>query len=204
MVAQNRRATDEGNIVPNPDPTAQTTAALELAVSNLHELLGSGLSNVHEKLQTAIGHRAALTDAFLKGIGQRFDSVEAHRLEQKADTSAAVAAALVSQREAFREQTIASEKSIAKSEAATSEAIKQLSTTFTVAIDSANRAVNDVKDRVIAMESRARGNPDRERAIGMEEQRKGAKDNTAAIIALIGVAGAVIAIAVALMSMFAH
>lgn len=190
--------------IPVPDPTTLTTAALEHEAQILRDSFKEGLASLSKELETAIDHRDALTKAELKTIDVRFDMMEEHRIEKQADVKAAVDAALISQKEAVKEQTIASEKAIAKSESATTESIKQLSTTFAVSIESANRAVNDVKDRVVRMEAQASGNPDRERIVSMESQKAGAKDNTAAIMSAIAVAGVIISIVLSVIAMFSH
>lgn len=201
MVEQNRRATDDAN-VPVPDPTSLTTAALEREVKKLHDAFTSGLDNLDEKLQTAIENRITISNKDFDSMEERFNMVEAHRIEQKSDTKAAVDAALIAQKEAVKEQTIASEKSITKSETATAEAIRQISTTFAVAIESVTRAINDVKDRVIAIETRANGNAFREQIVGDEQRVIGARESKASFYATIAVAGTIVAIIIAVVSIF--
>lgn len=165
--SQKRRADDSTVVVPTPDPTSLTTAALDREISHLREFFISSLDKLDEKLNTSIVHRGELLDVRFASVEQRFDIAEKARVEQKADTKGEVAAALTAQKEAVKEQTIASEKSISKSEAATAEAIRQLSERFGAAIESVSRSVNDVKDRVITIES----------------LKTGAKDNTSALYA---------------------
>jgi hypothetical protein len=104
-----------------------------------------------------IGLLRSLMDVRMQGMTQIEDEkfarverqlqlVELQRVEQKQDTKAAVDAALAAQKEAARDQTLASDKAIEKSEA-----------TFAAAIGAVNTAVNDLKERVTKIEARAVG-----------------------------------------------
>ena len=181
-----------------PDPTQRTLEVLEREMTTMHEKLDTSISALGAKLDEAMEHRADLTEAKFTTVSQRFDLEESWRIEQKRDSLDSLAAALSAAKEAVREQTNASEKSIAKSENSTNEAIKQLSVTFTAAIASVERAVSDLKERVVSIESARHGDPMRERVVAVESQRAGAKDNTAAIYAgaaaLVGVVAIVIAV----------
>ena len=187
MTADGQRRTDDPrHWVPVPDPTQRTIEVLEREVKAIHEKLTTVVDALEDKLNAAMTHRAEVTDSRFTAVKLQFDLIESGRIEQKVDTKAAVDAALIAQKEAVKEQTIASEKSISKSETSTTEAIKQLAVTFTASIDSVNRAVGDLKERVV----------------GMEAQRAGAKDNTAAIIASIAVAGVIVSIVMSAITMF--
>jgi hypothetical protein len=137
MADIDERAERRRDWAPVPDPTLLTTEALHREIASLRELLEAGT-----------GAEATLTGERFTRVYQRFDLVEAQRVEQKADTKSAVDAALVSQKEAVREQTIASDKAIAKSEAGTAKQIEQLHDSFTTAVDALRAAHEDLKDRV--------------------------------------------------------
>jgi hypothetical protein len=83
--------------------------------------------------------------------------VERQRLEQKKDTKDAVDAALAAAKEAVAANTSSSEKSITKSETATSEQLKQLNVTFTTANVGLLSNFNDLKDRVGKIEAAKQG-----------------------------------------------
>ena len=111
-------------------------------------------------------------------ITRRFQDIDAHfalierqRVEQKQDTKAAVESALAAAKEAVKEQTIASDRAITKSETATSEQLKQLSTTFTTAIAAVGGSIGEAKERIT----------------GLESIRIGGKENLSGVYALIGV-----------------
>jgi hypothetical protein len=124
---------------PSPDPTVLTTQALYREIEGLRELLEQRI------------------DGLGGTVEQKFDLVESQRVEQKKDTKDAVDAALTAQKEAVREQTAASERAIAKSEAATSKQLDQLSVTFTTAIDAIQRELGEGKERLTAIEQRKAG-----------------------------------------------
>lgn len=133
---------DQQGSRPVPDPTVLTTDQLRREIGALRELFTSELT--------------AASDLCLekfRSVDQQLDLVEKQRVEQKSDTKAAVDAALTAQKEAVKEQTTASATAIAKSEAGTSEQLKQLSVNFTTAINGVLVTLNDLKDRVVKIES---------------------------------------------------
>jgi len=144
----------------NPDPTALTTEALSREVKALKDLLtlrfeelervcldgDATLKNTTELLRD-------LTDEKFDAVAREMHLVENQRIEQKQDAMASLAAALAAAKEAVKEQTTASGLSIAKSENATNEQLKQLTATFNTAIEGVNRSINDIKERVGKIES---------------------------------------------------
>ena len=89
--------------VPVPDPTVLTTQALYREVSSLRELIELRIEDLS----------GLLDEKFLR-TEQQFELVERQRVEQKNDTKNAVDAALTAQKEAAKEQTVASDRAIAK------------------------------------------------------------------------------------------
>jgi len=122
---------------PVPDPTTLTTQQLLREISSLRELMRTSLDGTRE-----------ITQEKFRSVERYLEQAEGQRVEQKADTKAAVDAALSAAKEAVKEQTIASERAIAKSEAATSKQLEQQSATFSTAIGGVTVALGDVKDRV--------------------------------------------------------
>lgn len=152
--------------VPNPDPTSLTTDQLHREIAGLRELMDTRVDEGFQRLE------------------QRFSLVEQWRVEQKADTKEAVQSALTAQKEAVQLQTEASERAIAKSEAATTKQLEQLATTFATAFDGVRRDIDGVKERI--------NNVDR-RSIGMEGEATGA---TAARLGIYAFAGFLVSIIV--------
>lgn len=157
--------------VPVPDPTLLTTQALYREIASLRELLEfrmNGMESLErEKFKELSSRMTAMeglreekfekVDQEFRGMEKQFALVETQRVEQKEDTKTAVDAALQAQKEAVSEQTTASERSIAKSEAATTKSIEQLAITFTTAFDGFRRENSDLKDRITSLESEKRG-----------------------------------------------
>jgi tetrahydromethanopterin S-methyltransferase subunit F len=134
---------------PVPDPTVLTTAQLLREIDRIKELVDSML----------IGRDAVTIERF-SSVDRQFSLVEQQRVEQKEDTKAAVDAALTAQKEAVREQTLASERAIAKSEAATTKQLEQLGATFSAAVAGVETILQDLKDRITRIESLKQGGKD--------------------------------------------
>lgn len=174
-----------GPVAHGPDPSTLTTAQLLREI----EILRSGIDDRVENQRREMVLAAELSEAKLRGeitlTAQRFDAIsgqleliERQRVEQKSDTKAAVDAALIAQKEAVQEQTIASGLSIAKSEGATAKQLDQQSVTFTTAIsgviktssdqkDSFNIAIGDLKERLSAHDLKLGG---------IESNKQGARE----------------------------
>lgn len=109
---------------PVPDPTVLTTEQLLREVDRVKELL---ITMIDEKLHS---------------VDIQFALIERMRVEQKADTNTSLQAALSAAKEAVKEQTIASDKSIQKSE-----------TSFQTAINGVVIILDDLKDRINRVET---------------------------------------------------
>jgi hypothetical protein len=141
------------NPLENADPSILTTAALQREVGNLEkEMIHRSedrrveMENLQKLVETQIKGLSDLMNEQLASIKTQFELIEKQRVEQKKDTKDAVDAALIAQKEAVQEQTIASGLSIAKSEAATAKQLDQLAVTFTNAITGVTGSINDLKD----------------------------------------------------------
>ena len=122
-------------------------------------------------LELSIEDLKEVLDEKFEKVEQQFELVERQRVEQKKDTKDAVDAALTAQKEAVREQTAASERAIAKSEAATSKQLDQLSVTFTTEAAALRRELGEMKERLTAI----------------EQQKVGAKEDRSGLYAAIGI-----------------
>lgn len=131
---------------PASDPSELTTKQLLREITILRELINAMFDGSQR-----------ITEEKFNAVTGQFNLIERQRVEQKADTKAAVDAALTAQKEAVKEQTTASERAIAKSEAATKEQLTQLSATFTQAIKGLTDILNDTKERVSKSESASQG-----------------------------------------------
>lgn len=151
----------------------------------LKELFTSEFGAVKEMLDAkilamnqAIELMQELRNEKFNTVQTQFDLIERQRVENKADTKAAVDAALAAAKEAVKEQTTASDRAITKSETATSEQLKQMNVTFTTAIQGINQPISDLRDRVISLESMR---------IGGSEQRSDTRATSSDARANIGV-----------------
>lgn len=128
---------------PDPDPTVLTTDALNREVAYLKEYVDTRIECLREFI-----------DERFNSIDDKFLAVEKARVEQKNDTKAAVDAALIAQKEAVKEQTLASEKSIFKSESQ-----------FDKRYDATDKTVDELKERVGSIEAGRQGGNDMRVAI---------------------------------------
>jgi transketolase len=137
---------NRGDTRPVPDPTALTreaTSRLEAVLRNL--------------ITSEIEHQNALFNEKLATLSIQFNTkftmLDARTAEQKQDTTNALNAALAAQKEAVAAQTASSEKSITKSETATTERIKGVETLLATSTKATDDKITDLKDRVIAIEA---------------------------------------------------
>ncbi len=149
-----------GGSRPVPDPTILTTQQLYREIEAARERATKDVESTREQAETLIDGLREILDEKFSSIARQLDLVEQQRVEQKADTKAAVDAALTAQKEAVKEQTTASERAIAKSEASTTKQLEQLATTFQTAIKAIEDKANDLRDRLTTVESLKQGGHD--------------------------------------------
>jgi hypothetical protein len=164
---------------PTPDPTVLTTEQLLREIDRLEKLMTASVGGLKDLINEKIIGVISLLDEKFVSVGTQFQLIERQRVEQKKDTKDAVDAALAAAKEAVKEQTTASDRSITKSETATSEQLKQLSATFTTATSGISDVIGDLKERVGKIESMK---------LGAGENRADSRGN----IALLVAAGSVI------------
>lgn len=156
-----RVTSDNGGVgVPDPDPTKLTTEAVDRLKENLLELFGARLEAVNkelerlakriedrpEEVEKQIGRLEALTDEKFKGVDQQF-----------AGRDVALAAALLAQKTSVEEQNKSNALSASKSEAGFAKQIDGISALITAQSKGTDDKINDLKDRLTAIESRGEG-----------------------------------------------
>lgn len=136
------RSQPSGDWRPVPDPSELTRIASDRLETTMRELIRS-----------EIEHLDGLLTQKLVTVQQQFMLLDARTAEQKQDTTNALNAALAAQKEAVAAQTASSEKSITKSETATTERIKGVETLLATGSKATDDKIADIKDRVVAIES---------------------------------------------------
>lgn len=149
------------------DPTELTMAALQREMGTIQRELEMRQetrqrehASLQEHVETLLHGNAAISDEKFRSVETTLNLVERQRVEQKKDTKDAVDAALQAAKEAVKEQTTASERAIAKSEAATNKQLEQLNVTFATAIKGVTDLLNDTKDRIAKVETLKQGGKD--------------------------------------------
>ncbi len=136
---------------------------VDRAVAGLKELLEQKLHTAIEKLHGLInGHISETKEKFL-GVGSQFTERDTRTDQRAGDTKLAVDAAFAAAKEAT-----------AKIEMGFKEQIRALSDNINTKTNMLTQQIGDLKDRLIAMESRASGAVD---------TRKDTRDSTSLIIA---------------------
>jgi hypothetical protein len=138
------------------DPSLLTTAQLLREIEGLRREIEATKEFLLEKIDSAGNVR----EEQVKSINTQFALVERQRVEQKKDTKDAVDAALAAAKEAVKEQTTASEARTDKSESGMNDRLRQLETLFNTAIASFGLRVDDLRDRVKAIEAEKKGGRD--------------------------------------------
>lgn len=131
---------------PVPDPTVLTTEQLLREMEGLRRLTDAKLLAADD-----------LNMERFRAVERLLEQSENQRIEQKSDTKLAVDAALAAQKEAVREQTLASGIAISKSETGNANQLQQLRETFTTAVAGMELRLVDVKDRIVQVEATRRG-----------------------------------------------
>jgi Fe2+ transport system protein B len=191
-----------GGSRPIPDPTVLTDAAIARSERAMRDYVDGQLSvrderlaGIDEATKLRLGSVVDFSpeiDTKVSGLEKlmdnKFESAERLRVEQKKDTKDAVDAALNAAKEAVKEQTASSEKSITKSELATGAQIKQLQDTFATAIEGLRRSFDDLKDREVEDVRTLRQSITdvATTANGSNQRQVGAKEDRSALYATIG------------------
>jgi hypothetical protein len=149
-------STDRNND-PVIDPTKNVLDLVAAAITRQDDLREVEKQNRRDVLLLEVVHLKELAHAKNEAFERELALIESRRVEQKIDTKVAVDAALSAAEKAVKEQTLASEKAILKSETSAAEQSKQQNATFTAALKGVTDLLADVKDRVVKVESRKEG-----------------------------------------------
>lgn len=167
---------------PVPDPTELTRLASDRLEGMLRQHIDTEVAHLDELTQTRLTAEAEISK-------QRFILLDARTAEQKQDTTNALNAALAAQKEAVAAQTASSEKSITKSETATTERIKGVETLLQTSSKATDDKISDLKERIVAIESLKLGANE-----ALDGRRVGAMD--ARSVVALGISGVFLLIAI--------
>ena len=111
------------------------------------------IDQVHVSRREALNHERELTTQRFDAVGDQFDALNQRTAEQKADTRAAVDAALQAAKELVALQTEASDKSTAKSEASFAKQIDALGLLLQKSSETTDDKIVDLKSRMDRIEA---------------------------------------------------
>jgi len=199
----NKSSTSGEGLIPSPDPTALTTAALLREIATTKEIISTRIDAMDKAIDLlqkfadkqpttmTVSQQVIALDQLLQ---EKFRSIEKQFIERDSrteqtsrDSKVAVDAALQAAKEAVAEQNRSNALAIAKSEATFTKQIDQLGTLINAMEKGFDGKINDIKDRITSSDGRF---------ISSEGQKKGSHEG----IGLIGsiVIGAVAVIGVAI------
>lgn len=157
--------------LPVPDPTVLTQQQLTREISAAREIVETRvncLEEIIERLQlvadkqiglreAAIANLQSLQDEKFKGIQTQFAERDIRTEQTARDSKVAVDAALQAAKEAVGEQNKSSALAIAKSEAATTKQIDQISVIINTMAKGLDDKIDDIKGRLNAIEGHGKG-----------------------------------------------
>jgi chromosome segregation ATPase len=163
---------------PRPDPTVLTTEQLTRGLISEREYVDGQISILRERLQAIdaatelrlggiidipnqidekVNHLGELTTERFKSVQVQFEERDTRTEREARDNKLAVDAAFAAQEKQAVAQNESNTLAITKSEIATTETIKTLAELFRSTTDALGDKVDDLKDRVGALESRRQG-----------------------------------------------
>jgi len=153
-------ASQQGIVTPRPDPTALTTQQLLREVDRLQGLIDRLPGIVRNEVDRLQELHAEKFSSIATQFAERDKRTEQLSIADKT----AIAAALQAQKEAAGAQNDANAAAIAKSEAAFTKQIDQITTLIAASVKNSDDKVEDIKDsiratvtRIAAMEGAATG-----------------------------------------------
>jgi hypothetical protein len=176
------------DIRPRPDPTTLTTAAVDQAtrvakdyadariavlverldgIDRATKLLNDTVTRVPTEVQREVAHLCGLMEERFRSVATQFNERDLRAERESRDNKIAVDAAFAAQKEVAAKQDEAWTKATEKSEKATEKII-----------DGLDGKLDDLKDRVVAIESGR---------IGAKENKAGVYAAIAAAVALLGI-----------------
>jgi hypothetical protein len=147
-------------LVPVPDPTTLTNTLVATAVKALDDRITARMDGTDKYIDERF---KALTESlaiFKIAVDERFKLGDVQTEKAARDVKSAVDAAFAAAKEAVGEQNKSNALSIAKSEVSTTKQIDQLNDNLRLSVKNSDDKFNDLKERVVAIESRTGGHND--------------------------------------------
>jgi len=175
MPPTTKRPEDDGVIMggrsEKPDPTVLTTQQLERALIGLREILEARLDGndratgliqkatdkLPEYIAEQIKQLERLHDEKFASVQKQFQERDVRTEQSGKDAKTAVDAALQAAKEAVGKSQEASDRAVAKSETATVKQIDQIGVLFQTMTGAVGDKIDDLKTRVLTVESRNAG-----------------------------------------------
>jgi hypothetical protein len=183
-------------MLPVPDPTVLTTQQLTREILAIRELIEARLDgmdkainliqaqsdrapqHIDSAITAAVGRLQELHSEKFESIATQFKERDIRTEQTSRDNKVAIDAALQAQKEAVGKQNESNAQAIAKSEAAFIKQIDQIGILITTMGSATDDKISDIKDRLTTIEG----------------IKKGGSDSWAYVVALAGLAVAILAV----------
>lgn len=142
-----------GGLVPVPDPSRLTTEQLRTELGNLRELLEEKTVNAELKTEQL----KAVTNEIFERIAVQFAERDKRTEALTVASTTAISAALQAAKEAVGAQNTSNSIAISKSEASTTESIRQLQILFDTTMSGLKDQMTDIRSRIDRAEGAAKG-----------------------------------------------
>jgi hypothetical protein len=142
---------------------SQLKGIIETRLTGMDEatrLLREDMARVPSESDKAVQHLRELCEEKFDSITTQFRERDTRTEQTSKDSKVAVDAALQAAKEAVGEQNKSSALAIAKSEAATNKQIDQIGALITATNSGTSDKIDDIKERLIAIEGRSKGTGD--------------------------------------------
>lgn len=189
-----------------PDPSVLTTDAILRAVQaerdwvtaqvdvlreRLHgidratEVLSQTINRTPTEIQKEVTHLRELSNERFESVALQFKERDTRQEREARDNKVAVDAAFAAQKEAAAKQNESNTLAISKSEASTAETITKLAELFRSTTDALSDKIDDVKLRLVTIESLKLGNL---------ETRKSQNDMVPWVVATVAIIAVIITV----------
>lgn len=189
-----------------PDPSVLTTDAIARAnraerdyvdgqinilrerlagIDEATKVLNETVNRTPTEIQKEVKHLRELSDEKFESVALQFKERDTRQEREARDNKVAVDAAFAAQKEAAAKQNESNTLAISKSEASTAETINKLAELFRSTTDALSDKIDDVKLRLVAIESLK---------LGSMEQKKSQNDMVPWVVAAVSIVAVIFTI----------